>query len=147
MRPTWDEYFLNIAEQIATRGTCDRARVGIVITKEHRLLACGYNGSPKGQPHCDEAGHELIDGHCVRTVHAEINAIIDAGLKGVSIIDGTVYCTVSPCYDCVKALINARVKRVVYRTFYDSRYGASIKALQLLRDTGILVEHIQKSVL
>ncbi len=143
-RPSWDEYFLNITEQIATRSTCDRAHVGAVITKENRILACGYNGSPKSAPHCDDVGHEMVNNHCVRTVHAEINAIIDAGLKGVSIVGATLYCSISPCYDCAKALVNAQIKRVVYKKFYEGRYGASTKATELLRDASITVDHIKE---
>ena len=92
-RPSWDDYFMGITQQVAKRSTCDRARVGAIIVKDRRILTTGYNGSPAGLPHCDEIGHLMVDGHCVRTLHAEQNAIIQAALHGV---------------------INAGIVRVVY---------------------------------
>ncbi|MCB0159778.1 MAG: dCMP deaminase, partial [Caldilineaceae bacterium] len=83
-RPSWDEYFMDIAFTVAQRSTCDRAHVGCVLVRDRRMLCTGYNGAPAGLPHCDEVGHLMIDGHCVRTLHAEQNAIIQAALHGVS---------------------------------------------------------------
>lgn len=117
-RPTWDEYFLDIAFSVAERSTCDRAHVGSVLVREKRILATGYNGSPAGLPHCDEVGHLIIDGHCVRTLHAEQNAIIQAALHGISTEGATAYVTHQPCLTCAKMLINAGIQRVVYAGNY-----------------------------
>lgn len=118
MRPTWDNYFINIALAVAERSTCDRANVGAVLVRDKRILTTGFNGSPSGLPHCDSAGHLLVDGHCVRTIHAETNAIIQAALHGVSTKDATCYVTHFPCINCTKTLINAGVIRIVYLNDY-----------------------------
>jgi len=141
-RPSWDEYFMNIAKQVATRATCDRKHVGAIIVKEKIILSTGYNGSPRGMAHCDDVGHEIVDGHCVRTVHAEANAIAQAAKNGVSIDGGTLYITASPCYDCFKLLINAGIKRVVYGEFYSSRYGMSKKVLKLAAKAGVWMSYL-----
>ena len=99
-RANWDEYFMRIAQQVATRATCDRKHVGALIVRGKNILATGYNGSIGGLGHCDEEGHMLEDGHCVRTIHAEANAIIQAAKNGVRIDGGTVYVTASPCWGC-----------------------------------------------
>ncbi len=118
MRPDWDSYFLKIAIAVSERSTCDRAFVGCVLVLEKRILTTGFNGSPAGQPHCDEVGHLLVDGHCVRTIHAETNAIIQAALHGVSTKGATCYVTHFPCINCTKALINAGIVRLVYSESY-----------------------------
>jgi dCMP deaminase len=118
LRPSWDEYFMQIAFTVAQRSTCDRAHVGCVLMRDRRILTTGYNGAPAGLPHCDEVGHLLIDGHCVRTLHAEQNAIIQGALHGVSIVGATAYVTHQPCLTCAKMLINAGVRRVVYAGNY-----------------------------
>src|SRR5512137_2181588 len=118
MRPDWDTYFIDIATVVATRSTCDRASVGAVLVRDKRILTTGFNGSPTGQPHCDEAGHLMVDGHCVRTIHAETNAIIQAALHGVSTKGSTCYVTHMPCLNCTKALINAGIVRLVYSVSY-----------------------------
>ncbi len=87
-RPSWDDYFMSITFQVAKRSTCDRAQVGAIIVKDRRILTTGYNGAPAGLPHCDEVGHLMINGHCVRTLHAEQNAIIQAALHGVGVEGG-----------------------------------------------------------
>jgi dCMP deaminase len=104
---------------VGERSTCDRAHVGCVLVLDKRILTTGYNGSPAGQPHCDEVGHLLVDGHCVRTIHAETNAIIQAALHGVSTKGATCYVTHYPCINCAKALINAGITRLVYETAYN----------------------------
>lgn len=137
-RPNWDEYFMAIAKQVATRATCDRLHVGaVLVSQDSVILSTGYNGAPRGMPHCDEAGHEIVEGHCVRTVHAEANAIAQAARTGASVEGATLYTTASPCYDCFKLLINAGVKKVVYNEFYMSRYEASAKVLELAKEAGI----------
>ena len=118
MRPDWDSYFLKIAFAVSERSTCDRAFVGCVLVREKRILTTGFNGSPAGQGHCDEIGHLLVDGHCVRTIHAETNAIIQAALHGVSTKGSTCYVTHLPCINCTKALINAGIARIVYSVAY-----------------------------
>src|SRR5512143_470291 len=118
MRPDWDTYFMKIAHDVAARSTCDRASVGAVLVREKRILTTGFNGSPTGQPHCDEAGHLMVEGHCVRTIHAETNAIIQAALHGVSTKGSTCYVTHFPCINCTKALINAGISRLVFSDSY-----------------------------
>lgn len=118
MRPDWDSYFMQIARAVASRSTCDRAHVGAVLVRDKRILATGFNGSPKGLDHCEEVGHLMIDGHCVRTIHAETNAIIQAAIHGVSSNEATCYVTHYPCIHCTKTLINAGVKKVVYELGY-----------------------------
>src|SRR5690606_16007044 len=121
-RPDWDEYFLQIARLAATRATCPRRRVGAVLVRDHRVLATGYNGSVHGAPHCDDAGCLIVirDGResCVRTVHAELNAIIQCAVNGVSSVGSTMYCTDFPCVACAKAMVQAGVVRVVYLADY-----------------------------
>ena len=118
MRPDWDSYFMKIAFAVSERSTCDRAFVGCVLVLEKRILTTGFNGSPTGQPHCDEEGHLMVDGHCVRTIHAEMNSIIQAALHGVSTKGSTCYVTHFPCINCTKALINAGIVRLVYSNSY-----------------------------
>ena len=123
MRPDWDKYFMEIAHVVAKRATCDRKHVGAVIVDENRrIVSTGYNGSPAGLPHCDDVGHELkeIDGRdsCVRTLHAESNALDDAGRRAYG---GYLYVTVIPCYDCAKRIVNAGIGHVTYGEYYESR--------------------------
>ncbi len=117
-RATWDEYFMRIAREVATRSTCDRKQVGAVIVRDKCILATGYNGSIRGLAHCDEAGHLMEDGHCVRTVHAEANAIVQAARNGVRIEGAAIYVTASPCWSCFKMIANAGLTRIIYGTFY-----------------------------
>lgn len=134
-RPSWDEYFIGISREVAKRATCDRGRSGCVIVKDKRIISTGYVGAPSKLPHCDEAGHLLKrilndDGskslHCVRTTHAEANAIAQAAKYGVSIDGATLYVKMEPCLDCAKLIINSGIKRVVCEKKY---HGA-----QLTRD-------------
>ncbi len=138
-RPSWDEYFIKIAEHVGSRSTCDRAHVGAVITKNKVIMSTGYNGAPRGLPHCDDIGHEIVDGHCVRTVHAEANSIAQAARNGAAIEGATIYQTISPCYDCFKMMVNAGVKEVVYKQFYSSRYDLSKAVLDLSKKTGVKI--------
>ncbi len=109
---------MRIAEQVATRATCDRKHVGAVIVRDKSILATGYNGSIRGLSHCDEDGHLMEDGHCVRTIHAEANAVIQAAKNGVRIDEATIYVTASPCWNCFKMIANAGLVRIVYGQFY-----------------------------
>ncbi len=141
MRPTWDSYFINIALAVAERSTCDRAQVGAVLVRDKRILTTGFNGSPSGLPHCDTAGHLLVDGHCVRTIHAETNAIIQAALHGVSTKDATCYVTHFPCINCTKTLINAGIAEIVYL----NDYRIDDNALQFLNSVGVVLKQIESS--
>jgi dCMP deaminase len=113
-RKDWDTYFLEIARMIATRATCDRAHVGSVAVKDRNILATGYNGSIRGDVHCDEAGHFMKNNHCIRTVHSETNLICQAAKNGVSLNGATIYITHSPCWNCFKMIINSGIKEIVY---------------------------------
>ena len=117
-RVSWEAYFMNIAREVATRSTCDRKHVGAVIVRDKTILSTGYNGSIKGLPHCDEAGHEMVEGHCVRTTHAEANAIVQAAKNGVKIDSAEIYVTASPCYNCFKLIANSGIKIIYYHEFY-----------------------------
>ena len=117
-RVDWHTYFMNIARQAATRSTCDRKHVGAVIVRDKTILSTGYNGSIRGMPHCDDEGHLMVNNHCVATVHAEANAIIQAAKNGVRIEGGELYTTASPCWDCFKLIANAGIRSVYYGEFY-----------------------------
>jgi dCMP deaminase len=119
-RASWDEYFMSIAQVVATRSTCPRKYVGAVLVRNRTILSTGYNGSIRGMPHCSDpaVGHMMEDGHCVATIHAEANAIIQAARNGVVIEGATNYVTASPCWNCFKQLANAGVTRIVYGEFY-----------------------------
>ena len=117
-RASWDEYFMNIAREVSTRSTCDRKFVGSVIVRDKCILATGYNGSIRGLSHCDEEGHLMEDGHCVRTVHAEANAIVQAARNGVRIDGASIYVTASPCWGCFRLIANGGIVRVAFGEFY-----------------------------
>ena len=125
-RPTWDEYFMEMASVAAKRSTCLRRSVGAVIVKNKQILASGYNGTPMGLPHCEEVGClreqlKVPSGKChelCRGVHAEQNAITQAAYHGVSVKGATLYCTHQPCVVCTKMLINAGIERIVYANPY-----------------------------
>jgi len=127
VRPSWDEYFMEIANTVAKRATCDRGRSGCVIAKDRQLLVTGYVGSPNGMPHCDDVGHQMkktihedgsVTNHCVRTVHAEQNAICQAAKLGIALEGSTLYCRMTPCRICAMLIINCGIKRVVCEKKY-----------------------------
>jgi dCMP deaminase len=141
-RPSWDEYFLSIIEMIGSRGSCDRGRSGCVITKDRRIISTGYVGSPVGVAHCDEVGHEMHtvihengeqSRHCIRTTHAEQNAICQAARFGVSLDNGNLYCKMTPCYTCAKMIINAGIKRVVCA----EDYHAGERSKEVFKEAGV----------
>jgi dCMP deaminase len=138
-RPAWNDYFMSIAYLVSTRATCNRKHVGAVLVKENRIIATGYNGSPAGLPHCDDVGHEIknIEGRdsCIRTLHAESNAIDFAGLEAE---DCTLFTTVIPCYDCAKRIVNAKIRRVFYDEFYQSRSTELVAQLFKTADIPLL---------
>lgn len=136
------EYYLGILEAVRQRSTCDRGKAGAIIVKDGRLMATGYVGSPAGAAHCDEKGHMLVtykdyDGeesiHCIRTVHAELNAILQAAKFGIAVRDSIMYCTMTPCYECAKAIINVGIKKVIAQYPYQSQK----RTLLLFRKIGI----------
>ena len=145
VRPSWDEYFMKLVEIIGMRSTCDRGRPGCVIVKNQKILTTGYAGSPVGLPHCDEIGHEFqkaidedgkISEHCVRTAHAEVNAVCQAAKYGISIDGATLYIKFTPCYTCAKMLINAGIKRVVAQV----KYHVGDKSLKLFKAAKVKFE-------
>jgi len=117
-RADWHEYFMRIAEQVATRSTCDRKHIGAVIVRDKAILSTGYNGSLRGAPHCDEVGHDMENAHCVRTVHAEANAVAQSARNGVMIDNSEIYITASPCLTCFKLMTNSGIRVVYYKEFY-----------------------------
>lgn len=144
-RPSWDEYFLDLVNVVGSRGTCDRGRSGCVIVKDRRILSTGYVGSPIGTAHCDEAGHEMHTvvhengektRHCIRTSHAEQNAIANAARFGVALERATLYCHMTPCYTCAKMIINAGIKRVVC----NKDYHAGARSKEIFKEAGIQYE-------
>lgn len=136
-RPSWDAYFMELAEVVAKRSTCPRRHVGAVLVRDRRILATGYNGAPPGFPHCTEQGCLMKDGHCVRTIHAEVNAILQAALHGVTVRGSTLYTTATPCLNCAKMLIGAGVTRIVYRDWYPDEL-----AVRFLQEAGIPLEPV-----
>lgn len=150
-RPSWDEYFLEIMRTVSKRGTCDRGHASCVFVRDKQILVTGYAGSPAGFPHCDEVGHDLrksisedgvISEHCVRTVHAEQNAICQAAKRGVSIDGATVYVNMTPCRTCAMLLINSGIKRVVA----DKKYHAGLESEQMFKKSNIKLEFINNEV-
>jgi dCMP deaminase len=117
-RPSWDEYFLKLAMLASERSTCPRMHVGCVLVRDKFVLATGYNGSLPGLPHCEEVGCLIVDNHCVRTNHAEINALTQAATHGVNLKGSTAYITNMSCTTCAKAMIAAGIKRVVVFSEY-----------------------------
>lgn len=117
-RKDWDVYFMEIAQKISERATCPRKHVGAVIVRDKIVLSTGYNGSIRGRPHCTDVGCMMEEGHCVRTVHSEANAIIQAAKYGTPIEGATIYVTASPCWYCFKLIVNAGIKRIVFGELY-----------------------------
>ncbi|MBN1602568.1 MAG: dCMP deaminase family protein [Chitinispirillaceae bacterium] len=141
-RASWDEYFMSIALQAATRSTCDRKHVGAVIVRDKAILSTGYNGSIRGLPHCDDVGHMMDNGHCIATVHAEANAIIQAAKNGTAINGADIYVTASPCWNCFKLIVNSGIRRIIFFEFYrDERIlsvakQAGVELVQIHMDGG-----------
>jgi dCMP deaminase len=140
-RPSWDTYFMQIAHLVATRATCPRRSVGAIVVKEKHIVATGYNGAPAGLPHCPPDGDKnewpkgcLISGHCMRSLHAEQNCLLQAAKIGVQCAGATMYVTCQPCNTCAKMIINAGVDRVIYEGDYPDDFS-----LELFRDSGLEV--------
>jgi len=152
IRPNWDDYFLEVMHALAKRATCDRGRTACVIVKDNQILCSGYVGSPPGLPHCDEVGHLMKmvtdeDGHqsmhCMRTIHAEQNAICQAAKRGISIEGATLYCKLAPCRTCAMLLIACGIKHIVA----EYPYHAGSEAEEMLRTAGISLKFINKEPL
>lgn len=146
VRPSWDDYFLEVANAIAKRATCDRGRSGCVIARNKQLLVTGYVGAPAGMAHCDDVGHQMkkmlhedgtVTEHCVRTVHAEQNAICQAARLGVAIDGATLYCRMTPCRVCAMLIINCGVVRVVC----ERKYHAGAESEAMFREAGVQIEY------
>lgn len=128
---------MNIAREVATRSTCDRKHIGAVVARDKTILSTGYNGSIRGLPHCDEVGHEMVDGHCVRTTHAEANAIAQAAKNGVRVDEAEIFVTASPCYNCFKLIANSGIKTIYYDEFYQDE-----RILKHAQEAGIELVHL-----
>jgi len=151
VRPNSDDYFMSITELVGSRGTCDRGRTGCIAVKDKRILVTGYVGSPVGLPHCDEVGHEMHkvikdDGtesrHCIRTIHAEQNAIAQASKTGIPLNGATFYTHMVPCYVCAKLLVNCGIKRVVS----NMDYHASNETKRIFKESKIKLEILKNEV-
>ncbi len=151
-RPSWDEYFMEIADTVSKRATCDRGRSGCVIAREKQILVTGYVGSPRGLPHCDDEGHLFkkvvhedgsISQHCVRTVHAEQNAIAQAARLGISLDGATLYCRMTPCRTCAMMIINCGIKRVVC----EKKYHAGGESEVMFQQAGISLEYFKEEIM
>ena len=151
IRPSWDEYFMDLANTAAKRATCDRGRSGCVIVRDKQVLVTGYVGSPKGMAHCDEIGHlfkevfhedKSVTKHCVRTVHAEQNAICQAARRGIGLDDGTLYCKMTPCRTCAMLIINCGIVRVVC----EKKYHAGKESEELFALAGVKLFYFNEEV-
>lgn len=152
VRPSWDEYFMEIVKVVGTRSTCDRGRSGTVIVKDKRIISTGYIGAPPGLPHCDEVGHEMHtvihddnheSRHCIRTTHCEQNAIVQAAKFGVALEGSTIYCNMTPCYVCAKMIITAGIKRVVCR----QDYHAGMRSKEIFSQAGVTYDLLSDRVI
>ena len=150
-RPSWDDYFMQLVDAVSKRATCDRGRSGCIIAKDKQLLATGYVGSPMGFAHCDEVGHQLKkmtheDGstteHCVRTIHAEQNAIVQAAKKGMAIEGATLYCRMTPCRVCAMLIINAGITKV----YCERKYHAGVESENMFKKAKIKLTYMHNEV-
>lgn len=144
-RPSWDDYFIQVSHLIATRATCDRKHVGAVLVRDRHIIATGYNGSAPGDPHCDDAGHDLVqlaDGkmNCVRTIHAEANAILQAAKHGASTQGTTIYTNTYPCWPCAKMILGAGIVEVVV----DADYNNDPRVAGAFESKGVAVRRYKK---
>ncbi len=151
IRPSWDEYFMDLANAAARRATCDRGRSGCVIVRDRQVLVTGYVGSPRGMPHCDDVGHLFkkvyhedgsVTQHCVRTVHAEQNAICQAARRGIALDHGTLYCKMTPCRTCAMLIINCGIERVVC----EKKYHAGRESEELFSNAGVELYYFNEEV-
>lgn len=138
-RKSWNQYFMEITEMVASRSTCDRAFVGcVLVNDDHRIVSTGYNGSVAGNPHCDDVGHTMRDGHCIATIHAEMNALLYCAKEGISVKNCNAYITHFPCLNCTKALIQAGIKKI----YYKYEYNIDEYALYLLKNNNVEIQKL-----
>jgi dCMP deaminase len=151
-RPSWDNYFMDLAHSVSTRATCDRGRSGCVIVRDKQILVTGYVGSPKGLAHCDDVGHFFkkvihedgsVTQHCVRTVHAEQNAITQAARRGIALDKATLYCRMTPCRVCAMLIINCGIERVVCQ----QKYHAGAESEQLFKEAGVQLDYFSEEIM
>lgn len=139
-RKSWNQYFMEITEMVASRSTCDRAFVGcVIVNDDHRIVSTGYNGSVAGNPHCDDVGHTIRDNHCIATIHAEMNALLYCAKEGISVKNCNAYVTHFPCLNCTKALIQAGIKKI----YYKYEYNVDDYALYLLKNNNVAIEKLE----
>ncbi len=139
MRKSWDEYFMEITQIVAERSTCDRALVGcVLVNSDHRIVSTGYNGTASGNPHCIDVGHRMRDGHCIATIHAEMNALLYCAKEGISVKGAKCYVTHFPCLNCTKALIQAGITAI----YYHEAYRLDDYALEILEKNNISLKKI-----
>lgn len=152
VRPSWDEYFMDLAHSVSKRATCDRGRSGCVIVRNKQILVSGYVGSPRGLAHCDDVGHLMkkvthedgsVTQHCVRTVHAEQNAITQAARRGMALDKATLYCRMTPCRTCAMLIINCGIERVVC----EKKYHAGSESEEMFKEAGITLDYFSDEVL
>ena len=151
-RPTWEEYFLEVMHALQKRATCDRGKCACVIVKDNQILCTGYVGAPAGLPHCDDVGHLIrasveVDGklhdHCIRTVHAEQNAICQAAKRGVAIDGATIYVGMTPCRTCAMLLISCGIKKVIA----ERKYHAGQESEEMFAQAGVELVFVNDEVL
>jgi dCMP deaminase len=151
-RPSWDEYFMELANTASKRATCDRGRSGCVVVKDKHLLVTGYVGSPSGLPHCDDVGHLMksithedgsISDHCMRTVHAEQNALTQAAKRGIGLKGSTLYCRMTPCRTCTMLIINSGINRVVS----EYKYHQGQDSEKMFKEAGVKLQIINSDVM
>ena len=151
IRPGWDDYFSGLMQEVSKRATCDRGRSGCIIVKDRRIMCTGYVGSPPGLPHCDEVGHlmkQVIDedgttrSHCLRTIHAEQNAICQAARYGIPLDGATLYCKMEPCRTCAMLIISVGIKKVVAQ----KQYHAAQDTREMFKQSGVELVVLEKAV-
>ncbi|CAK1225987.1 MULTISPECIES: deoxycytidylate deaminase [Fructobacillus] len=126
-RISWDQYFIAQAAILSTRSTCTRRHVGAILVKDHRIIASGYNGAVSGTPHCTEVGDYIVDGHCIRAVHAEQNALMQAASMGIAVEGSEVYVTDVPCVQCTKLLLQAGITKINFmRDYRNDEFAESL---------------------
>ncbi|MBF0746427.1 ComE operon protein 2 [Gemella sp. 19428wG2_WT2a] len=141
-RISWDEYFMAQSHLLSLRSTCERLSVGATIVRDKRIIAGGYNGSIQGDEHCIDAGCKVVEGHCMRTIHAEVNALLQCAKFGVTTNGATIYVTHFPCLNCTKSVIQAGIKEICYAEDYkNNKYAEG-----LLKKSGIIVRKVDYQV-
>jgi dCMP deaminase len=138
-RISWNQYFMAQSHLLALRSTCSRLKVGATIVRDKRIIAGGYNGSTSGSDHCIEEGCYVVDGHCIRTIHAEMNSILQCAKFGVETAGSEIYVTHFPCLNCSKAIIQSGIKKV----YYSEDYKNHPYAIELFKQSGVNVEQVE----